>query len=496
MTQLKPDINPLESSSLAENPGELSMDQKLLKDLVDIIESNLKNEQFSVEDLASEMAMSRSHLHRKLRQLKGKSISQFIRGYRLEKAFALLQQEVGTVSEIAFRVGFGSSTYFIKCFHDVYGYSPGEVKRKTKEDPAEETIQSVSASEKPSLAPSPLESLHPGSSESLVSEIFNELVKEKKSLEKYLMVDETIGEQVDIRLLAYQVIKNYPWPIAVELRRLFTGALIEPNEKRYQQLQKTIRRVLKILLFIMISEYVRLAQTDIVRFSVADGKSLANALKKFSDEDLLLLIKSMHEALTSSDEELMVQETVSSIDQSFLRELEAWIEIPAIHTETSNLIDDCTVLEQVLILLLKKVAFLVKYRMVNVGAIEVKKMQFKKPRFAHEFHLLNSSDANFQIHEELMDQFSDSHSVLLMKSVKDPSAFLNLSPFIIDTHQKSLSDSSKFLKRDLFIYDKVANSELVYVASQMNLRQDLAQHSYLNELTESFGKILNLISGK
>jgi len=99
---------------------------QFLKKLSGIIETNLKNEQFGVSELAREMGMSRSHIHRKLKSITNQSVSQFIREIRLEKAKDLLEQEKYTVSEIAYDVGFNSPSYFIKCFHDKFGFAPGE----------------------------------------------------------------------------------------------------------------------------------------------------------------------------------------------------------------------------------------------------------------------------------------------------------------------------------------------------------------------------------
>ena len=107
---------------------EFSMDQVFLKQLNAVIEAHLEDEQFSVEELAMELGLSRSQLHRKLNAINGKSTSQYIREYRLEKAMELLQNNVATASEIAYRVGFGSPTYFNKSFREFYGYPPGEVK--------------------------------------------------------------------------------------------------------------------------------------------------------------------------------------------------------------------------------------------------------------------------------------------------------------------------------------------------------------------------------
>lgn len=105
----------------------LSRNEQFLRKVRETVESNLSNEQFGVENLADSMAMSRIQLYRKLHKLIGKNISQYIREIRLAKAMIMLQQNVASVSEIAYQVGFNSPAYFNKCFHDHYGYPPGEV---------------------------------------------------------------------------------------------------------------------------------------------------------------------------------------------------------------------------------------------------------------------------------------------------------------------------------------------------------------------------------
>jgi len=107
----------------------LSMDQVFLNKITAIIEANLENEKFGVEELSHELGMSRSNINRKLRSLQKNSISQLIQEIRLHRAMEMLQQKVATASEVAFRVGFSSPTYFNKCFRDFYGLPPGEVKK-------------------------------------------------------------------------------------------------------------------------------------------------------------------------------------------------------------------------------------------------------------------------------------------------------------------------------------------------------------------------------
>jgi len=86
--------------------------------------------------------MSRSNLLRKVKKLTNLSASQFIRQIRLEAAMELLKETSLTTSEISYRVGFGSTSYFIKCFRDQYGYPPGEAKNKAsaEEEPVPEEL--------------------------------------------------------------------------------------------------------------------------------------------------------------------------------------------------------------------------------------------------------------------------------------------------------------------------------------------------------------------
>jgi len=92
-----------------------------------IILENMSNEQFGVSELAEFMNMSRSNLLRKVKKDTQLSASQFIRQVRLIKSMEMLKEKSLTVSEVSFQVGFGSTSYFVKCFREFYGYPPGEV---------------------------------------------------------------------------------------------------------------------------------------------------------------------------------------------------------------------------------------------------------------------------------------------------------------------------------------------------------------------------------
>lgn len=94
-----------------------------------IVLENLSNEQFGVSELAEVMNMSRSNLLRKIKKQTQLSASQFIRIVRLSKSMEMLKETSLTVSEVSHQVGFGSTSYFIKCFRDQYGHPPGELAK-------------------------------------------------------------------------------------------------------------------------------------------------------------------------------------------------------------------------------------------------------------------------------------------------------------------------------------------------------------------------------
>lgn len=106
-----------------------SFDKLFVDHLTEYVHLNLEKEHFSIDELSKHLGLSRSTIHRKLKLMKKESLSQFIRELRLKRAFEMLEEKIGTVSEIAYKVGFSSPAYFNKCFHEYFGFAPGEVKR-------------------------------------------------------------------------------------------------------------------------------------------------------------------------------------------------------------------------------------------------------------------------------------------------------------------------------------------------------------------------------
>jgi len=103
------------------------VDKKLIKDALQHIEKNMDNTSYSVEQLSKDLYMDRTGLYRKLSAIVGQTPSEFIRSVRLKKSAQLLQKGL-PVSEVASLVGFGTTSYFTKCFQNEFGVKPSQYK--------------------------------------------------------------------------------------------------------------------------------------------------------------------------------------------------------------------------------------------------------------------------------------------------------------------------------------------------------------------------------
>jgi signal transduction histidine kinase/AraC-like DNA-binding protein len=108
-------------------PGEVtasSMDEKFVKHLLEVFEVHISEPDFSTEEFAREVGMSRMHLNRKLQAIANQSTHEFIRTLRLKRAAQLLKKTAGSVSEIAYSLGFNSPSHFTYAFRKQFGQPP------------------------------------------------------------------------------------------------------------------------------------------------------------------------------------------------------------------------------------------------------------------------------------------------------------------------------------------------------------------------------------
>lgn len=119
-----------EKSSL---PSLSPNDQKFMDKVMEAIEKHLDNGDLMVEDIASEVNMSRSVFFKKLKTLTGLSPVEFLREIRMKRAAQLIETEEYSMAQIAYMVGLNDSHYFSKCFKQQYGITPTEYKESRKQ---------------------------------------------------------------------------------------------------------------------------------------------------------------------------------------------------------------------------------------------------------------------------------------------------------------------------------------------------------------------------
>jgi len=118
-------------------PAEVTVtdsDELFLRQAMDIVEENMSNTEFSVDQLVREMGVSRSKLYLKLKALTGQSSSEFVRTVRLKRAVQLLENSNYSVKEVMYMTGFNTASYFSKCFKRQFGIVPSEYVNQNKKN--------------------------------------------------------------------------------------------------------------------------------------------------------------------------------------------------------------------------------------------------------------------------------------------------------------------------------------------------------------------------
>ena len=103
-------------------------DRKFVSTFSAIVENNIANDKFTIENICEDLNISRVQLYRKVKQLMDCSVNDYINNTRLQKAKYYLQHENLTIAEIAFKTGFSSATYFSTAFKTAFGKTPSEYK--------------------------------------------------------------------------------------------------------------------------------------------------------------------------------------------------------------------------------------------------------------------------------------------------------------------------------------------------------------------------------
>jgi YesN/AraC family two-component response regulator len=121
------------SSEVVTGSREIALNnnnRKFVSDFAAIVEKNISNDAFSIENICSELNISHVQLSRKIKAYLNCNVNEYITRTRLQKAKYYLQHEDLSISEIAFKTGFSSATYFATVFKSKFSVTPKEFKEK------------------------------------------------------------------------------------------------------------------------------------------------------------------------------------------------------------------------------------------------------------------------------------------------------------------------------------------------------------------------------
>ncbi|MEL7534372.1 MAG: CHAT domain-containing protein [Bacteroidota bacterium] len=335
------------------------------------------------------------------------------------------------------------------------------------------------------------------------NEAFAEQLNFYRISQSAAMIDMLFRQMMDL------IIKHFPWPIGIKLRTLFSSddAMIRKSPKRLQAIVSTYIRLSRFLCYCLFSqlwdELDPLNDKPEFKINAGYNADFEDFFNLSPDSRKTYDYLRMMGRLTRIFQEVGItpfMEQFSTIHESVEAQDEfykAYIYLEDVRNRIfkgeiidSEIGDICDKAEFSLGTLLKKCAFLVTYQLISVKDIGVSNQRRQKPRFKHQMGVL----AGVAI--EVMEgtpkdylEFTDSHSVLLVKGIDEMGSNLNLTPFIIDENAfKSINVPKIYmyafnLDSDAFFYTHVDNDGVNPVPELMTSAD---KYPYLKELFTLF----------
>ena len=108
-------------------------DEELMERIMKVVNENLSDSDFNVEKMCDEVGVSRTQLHRKLKEMTGVPTSEFLRNIRLNEAARLIRERKINITQVSYMVGFANNSHFSTAFKKYFGMSPSEYAAKYTE---------------------------------------------------------------------------------------------------------------------------------------------------------------------------------------------------------------------------------------------------------------------------------------------------------------------------------------------------------------------------
>lgn len=333
--------------------------------------------------------------------------------------------------------------------------------------------------------------------ETLIKEVFDEVVKHQPDLSVFSIASE--NKPINYRQLGNQLIENFPWPIGVELRRLFS--INQLGFDLMTQLFKTVERTLQFVSFTMVSQVVEEKKNNRIDIPENFRNSFQQRFQVLNLGDYIWLIKSLGNILKKQNIPWFMPEITTGMNEKFHQTLDFFVQQRNEHAHfqsnpsKSDVEMKCVLLQENLSTVLSRVAFLVKYKLVYIKEIKVIKSKNQEAHFHHNLDLLHSTHSDFSMEEIDENKYTESNSVLLMKSSRSIGEYLNLSPLIIDTSSEIIDEQRRFnIKKDIYLYSRFRNDQIDYNGTETTEVCDLRSLHNYSVLVEELKHIFTVLS--
>lgn len=298
---------------------------------------------------------------------------------------------------------------------------------------------------------------------------------------------------IDNRMLANFIVQDFPWPIGVELRRLFSGDRKQRDKNRVEQILKVAERVTQFICFCQITQLWDECKAKELELS-ADFKAQVNNFSRPSFGTYVGIFRATNAIFEANNITPFLAYKESGINVSNL--LKTINELVAKRNQDRHMqVEmDCEDGERLLKDLLKQTAFLAKFKLATVKEIKVKNPKLRETKFRHTIKVLNSQHEDFSSVEHFYDNYTDSDAVILTKNFTTPKAYLNLTPLIIDTSTILENQKVAGVKNGIYLYSMQKNGRFVYTHSSVPESIPFNEIPSFDTILEQFQDLQNILA--
>lgn len=329
----------------------------------------------------------------------------------------------------------------------------------------------------------------------LTRQVFKAMALHRPQLAALADLGDDEGE-VDIRLLGDQIIRNFPWPIGIEVRRLLSGSMREPDRRRLDQLFRTFERSVQFLAFVMIIQLWRARRERSFPLPASFSNEFERRAPMVSLGNLTWMVRQIARAWKTSGSKWFIPEIEALVTDRFCDELDRWVpERNAMGHYQINLTAEevqrrCVMANERIIPILAKLSFFAKYKLISVrdpgSALPGLRPAVFDPN-------ATPSPGDEQDRAQAL-RTRGGNAVLLIKVAKNQEEYIDLSPLLIDTHgEPSISNGEKVLHKDVFLFSKFRNGHIFYSGAEATERTDLSSLSDYRALVAGFEDLLTTL---